>query len=206
LYVELVYLCLAQTLSFSQIPGGFFCSGINQTQTPLDNSLNLSEADKAILAHRMTTRNFVKNTMIFNDQTNLTALCIVEKGRVKVVKSRDNGKEVILAMYSSGDYFGTVTFADDDPLSEFVVTMERSRLSLLKKRDIEPILLRNPNLSLTLMKDLARRLRQAYRRIESLALMDVYERVTQLRNELAERRDSVLIRNANEITSLCDVE
>ncbi len=166
----------------------------NQRQRYLSGLFqDLSQTDKAILSQRMHTRSFGKNTIIDNDRTNPTALWIVEKGRVKVTKSRENGKEVILGMYSSGDFFGIEAFANDNLPSEFVITIERSRLSFLKKRDIVPILLRNPDLSLKLVQELARRLRQAYRKIECLALMDVSERVIQLFNDLAETRDNVRV-------------
>ncbi len=154
---------------------------------------DLNKSDKAILVQRKVTRTFPKSTILSSDQSNTNALWMVDKGRVKITKTHKNGKEFTLAIHASGDYFGEIGLVHEKLSSEFVVTMERTRLSFLRRRDVQPILMRNPKLVFKLMKVLAMQLDLAYQRIESLALLDVCQRVTLLLTNLAEQRDNALI-------------
>jgi CRP/FNR family cyclic AMP-dependent transcriptional regulator len=78
---------------------------------------------------------------------------------------------------------------DDSPRSASVVTLEACELLTISKTDFKLSLAENFELSLMVMRGLVRRLREADRKIGSLALMDVYGRVARLLLEMAEDID-----------------
>ena len=60
---------------------------------------------------------------------------------------------------------------------------------VISKADFKRFLFENPDITLYIMRSLVQRLRIADRKIESLALMDVYGRVARLLLEMAEQRE-----------------
>ncbi|MFZ4536726.1 Crp/Fnr family transcriptional regulator [Propionivibrio sp.] len=69
---------------------------------------------------------------------------------------------------------------DGSPRSADVVSSESCELLVIAKTDLMKALSENFDLCMNIMKSLVLRLREANRKIESLALMDVYGRVAKL--------------------------
>ena len=69
---------------------------------------------------------------------------------------------------------------DDSPRSASVVTIETCELLVVTKRDFKKCIAENVEMSMTVMRGLVRRLREADRKIGSLAMLDVYGRVARL--------------------------
>ena len=66
------------------------------------------------------------------------------------------------------------------PRSASVVTIEPCELLSVTKRDFKKCITENVEMSMTVMRGLVRRLREADRKIGSLAMLDVYGRVARL--------------------------
>src|SRR5206468_12511185 len=117
------------------------------------------------------------------------SLFVVISGRLKVMISDDEGREVILAILGPNEFFGEMGLIDDHPRSATVVALEACELLSLSKRDFKKCLEDNFELAMTVMRGLVRRLREADKKIGSLALMDVYGRVPRLLLEMSETID-----------------
>lgn len=114
------------------------------------------------------------------------ALYIVLSGRLKVMMSDAEGKEVILSIIGSGEFFGEMGLIDDAPRSASVVAIEPCELIGIAKRDFKKCLAENFEMAMGVMRGLVRRLREADRKIGSLALLDVYGRVARLLLDMSE--------------------
>ncbi|GAB4057920.1 Crp/Fnr family transcriptional regulator [Uliginosibacterium sediminicola] len=110
----------------------------------------------------------------------------VMNGNLKVIVSDDDGREVILTMLSHGDVFGEMGVFDKEPRSATVTAVAAVDLIVISQADFRQILQDNFELCLRIMGNLSQRLREADRKIESLALMDVYGRVARLLLDMAE--------------------
>jgi CRP/FNR family cyclic AMP-dependent transcriptional regulator len=113
----------------------------------------------------------------------------VLSGRLKVMMSDAEGKEVILSILGPGEFFGEMGLIDDEPRSATVVTIEPCELLSIAKREFKKSLAENFDMSMAVMRGLVRRLREADRKIGSLALLDVYGRVARLLLDMAENVD-----------------
>jgi CRP/FNR family cyclic AMP-dependent transcriptional regulator len=122
--------------------------------------------------------------MVGGDPTD--SLYIVLSGRLKVMMSDAEGKEVILSILGAGEIFGEMGLIDDEPRSATVVTIEPCELLSLAKRDFKKSLAENFEMSMAVMRGLVKRLREADRKIGSLALLDVYGRVARLLLDMSE--------------------
>ena len=134
----------------------------------------------------VSRKSVTRSTTVMTGGDPTDSLYIVLSGRLKVMMSDSDGKEVILAILGPGEFFGEMGLIDDEPRSASVVTLEPCELLSIAKRDFRKCLAENFEMSTAVMRGLVRRLREADRKIGSLALLDVYGRVSRLLLDMAE--------------------
>jgi CRP/FNR family cyclic AMP-dependent transcriptional regulator len=147
-----------------------------------------AELDKLELSHLAGVafqKTYLKGSFILFEKEMGSTLSVISKGKVKVTVTGEEGKEVILAVLSEGDFFGDLALLDGKPRSASVVAMEETELLNLGRGDFLYELEKNPKLALTILRTLGTRLRKADRQIESLALLDVSGRVARTLLNLA---------------------
>jgi len=137
----------------------------------------------------VTRKSAPRSTTIMGAGDATDSLYLVLSGRLKVMMSDSDGKEVILSILGPGEFFGEMGLIDDEPRSASVVTIEPCELLAIAKRDFKKCLLENTEMAMAVMRGLVRRLREADRKIGSLALLDVYGRVARLLLDMAENVD-----------------
>ncbi len=146
----------------------------------------LPEQQLVLLTSAVSRRGFPRGTTIIAAGDVTESLYVVVSGRLKVMMSDDEGREVILAILGPNEFFGEMGLIDDHPRSASVVAIEACELLTLSKRDFKSCLAENFEMAMTVMRGLVKRLREADQKIGSLALMDVYGRVARLLLEVAE--------------------
>ena len=146
----------------------------------------LPEQQLLLLTSVVNRKNFPRGATIILSGGSTDSLYVVIAGRLKVIMSDDEGREVILAILGPGEYFGEMALIDDSPRSASVISLEPCELLSLSKRDFKKCLLENFEMTTLVMRGLVKRLREADRKIGSLALMDVYGRVARLLIEMSE--------------------
>lgn len=146
----------------------------------------LDEAQVTALAAVMTRRSTPKNRSVMQAGDPTDSLYIIISGRVKVQMADDEGKEVILAALGPGEFFGEMGLMDDEPRAASVVSTETCEFVVITKDDFNALLKDNFDLAMVIMRGLVKRLREADRKIESLALLDVYGRVARVLIESSE--------------------
>lgn len=149
----------------------------------------LDEAQLNLLVSTIVRKSVGRNAKIIGAGDPTDSLYIVLSGRLKVLMGDEQGREVILSILGPGEFFGEMGLLDDSPRSASVVTLEACELLTITKTDFKRSLADNFELSLTVMRGLVKRLREADQKIGSLALMDVYGRVARLLLEMAEDVD-----------------
>ena len=140
------------------------------------------------LSERAVMRTFPANTVIVSEGDGTDALYIVLSGKVKVFLANENGKEVLLTVQGPGEYFGEMIL-DGGPRSASVMTLQPSRFLVVPRSDVEAFLARHPEFAMGLILKLIKRVRVLTDNVKSLALQDVYGRVTRMLQELAVEQD-----------------
>lgn len=121
------------------------------------------------------------------------SLYILLSGRAKVTNTDEEGREIILAWLGPSEFFGEMGLLDGSPRSANVVAAEACELMFLSKDAFQTCLQENFQVAQKLMKILVQRLREADRKIESLALLDVYGRVARLLLDMSEEVDGLRV-------------
>ena len=147
----------------------------------------LTEIQLDQLAAGSARRSYPKGRTIVSEGEPSQSMYILLAGRAKVQRSDSEGKEVILAVLGSGEYFGEMSLIDDSPRSASVITLESSEFIAVSKEAFKAMLAQSPDMAMSVMRGLVRRLREADKKIETLALLDVYGRVARVLLDFSEQ-------------------
>lgn len=154
-------------------------------RVPLFSGLTETQIER--LAAGSVRRNFPKGRVIVTEGEPSQSLYILLSGRAKVQRSDTEGKEVILAVIGPGECFGEMSLIDESPRSASVITTESSDFMSINKDSFKSMMMSSPEICLRIMIGLVRRLREADKKIETLALLDVYGRVARVLLDLSEK-------------------
>lgn len=138
---------------------------------------HLKDTQLKEMAERCKSVTYKKGAVIFHKTDLSTDLYIVNSGRVKAVLVDDEGDEIVLAQFERGAFFGELSLLDNKGRSATIVADKDSELAILKKDVFFDLLYRNPKIAVELMATLVERLRKADELIESLAFLEVGERL-----------------------------
>ena len=152
-------------------------------QVPLFSGLE--DEDLESLISVATRRKYPKEGVIFFEHDVGDALFMIVSGRVKVTILSDDGREIILAMLSDGDFFGEMSLLDNEPRSATAIALQETEMVVLHQRDFLSIVEKRPRVLINLLSVLSSRLRKANQQIGNLALHDVYGRVARILLEMA---------------------
>ena len=154
---------------------------------------SLSDEQLRVLQPCVQQRSYPRNSFILRAGEETDALYIILSGRVKVLIPDEQGREVILAVMGPNEFFGEMGLLDDQPRSASVETLEACQMLRFSKAGFMGCLKDNFDLAMIIIRNLVKRLRDADRKIESLALIDVYGRVARLLLDQAEEIDGTWI-------------
>lgn len=144
-------------------------------RVPLFSLLTVAQAE--VISGAVIKRRFKRGEALVEQGQKSNALFILLTGRARVVTSDSRGREVILASLAQGDYLGEMSIIDNEPHSATVRAEVQTDVLMLGRAEFARCLTENASMSLVVMRGLVKRLRHADRKIESLALLDVYGRV-----------------------------
>lgn len=168
-------------------PGNRGLSLVVLRNVPLFSGLDECELERlSVVSGR---RRAERGEFIVRAGDNTDSLYILLTGRAKVTNSDEEGREIILALLGPGEFFGEMGLIDGSPRSADVVAKEPCELLVLGATEFQRCLKDNFQVVVKLMQSLVRRLREADRKIESLALLDVYGRVARLLLEMSEEEN-----------------
>lgn len=152
-------------------------------RVPLFSMLTASQAES--VAESVVKSRFRRGESIVEQGKKSNSLFIILTGRARVVSTDLRGREVILATMQPGDHIGEMSLIDNEPHSATVRAEVQTDVLVLGRLEFARCLPENSSMAYAVMKGLVQRLRQADRKIESLALMDVYGRVARALLEFA---------------------
>ncbi|MBI1811076.1 MAG: Crp/Fnr family transcriptional regulator [Nitrospirae bacterium] len=126
-----------------------------------------------------------KGETVFYQSDSSTDLYIVLDGAVRASLLNQEGQELVLATFDKGDFFGEMSLLDGKPRSATMIAVEDSALGMLKRERFLSAVKNDPMIAIDLLSAVVQRLRMADGMIESLAFLDVSQRLMKLLLQIA---------------------
>jgi CRP-like cAMP-binding protein len=154
------------------------------TRIPLFYGLRPEEAGR--LAANLRHQTIKKGDALFRKGAEGNALYIIQSGRIKISLTSRDGDEVILAMFSDGDFFGEMALLDGQPRSADAVAQETTVLLVLNRTDFLNFLSQHSRAVQSILEALSLRLRKTDDLLEDTCFLNVSSRFSKKLVELAE--------------------
>ncbi len=137
------------------------------------------------IVHDMKIVQCKKEGPVFHQSDKTMDLYIVLEGKVKASLIDYDGKELILATFKQGEFFGEMSMLDGIPRSATVIAEEDATLGVLKRETFLMAIKQNPMIAIDLIALLVKKLRETDALVESLTFFDVDDRLIRLLLEIA---------------------
>lgn len=146
----------------------------------------LSDETLETIYHTGKIVDYDKEQIVFMEEDDGTAMFFIIKGQVKITRSSSDGKEVILSILGDSDFFGEMALLDGLSRSASVTTTDQTKLFILERVKFLDLLKKHPEVSIALLRELTKRLRDADLKIKSLSLKDAEGKVASVLLQLAD--------------------
>ena len=137
----------------------------------------LDEGELASIATLASSIDVKKKNIVVQEFDPGDSMYVILKGEVKISTYSADGREVVLALLGKGSFFGEMALLDEEPRSATVTTMINSKLAHIRRRDLVPLLMERPAITLKLLTEITSRLRRTSRILERISSMDVPHRL-----------------------------
>jgi CRP-like cAMP-binding protein len=144
-------------------------------RTPLFGSLRPEQL--AELATLVRIRDLAEGELLFLAGEKAEGLFVIVSGRIRAYRVNAQGREQTIHTEGPGATLAEVPMFDEGPYPATAVAEEPTSVLFLEKTDICGFMLRNPEVALTALKLMARRLRGHADLVDALALQQVGQRL-----------------------------
>lgn len=129
------------------------------------------------LALDKETRMYHKREVIYVEGAVPRYLYYINKGKVKLFKTNEDGKEFIISIHGEGDFLGHFSLLAENNYAESAGTLEDSELSMIPKSDFYTLLHSNRDVSARFIKMLANNVSEREEQLLHLAYNSVRKKV-----------------------------
>jgi|WetSurMetagenome_2_1015567.scaffolds.fasta_scaffold122086_2 CRP/FNR family transcriptional regulator, cyclic AMP receptor protein len=154
------------------------------SEVPIFSDLDKDTLEKIVSLGKR--KSYIKENLILLEEDIGSALFVIAKGKVKVSRLSSDGREVILTILGKSDFFGEMAILDGLNRSATVTAIEDSELFIIQRNDFINLLKSHPEIAISLLQELTRRLRTADIKIKALSLKDAEGKVATVILQLAD--------------------
>ena len=120
---------------------------------------------------------YKKKQRIYSEGNHPHNLYYLNSGKIRTFKMNDNGKELTIGLYNSGDFFGYNALLENTVYKESAETLEESDISLIGRSDFEILVNNNKNVAQKFIRLLAHNITEKEDQLLSLAYNSLRKRV-----------------------------
>jgi CRP-like cAMP-binding protein len=147
----------------------------------------LSAQDAREISPYLVSGKYRKKESIFSEGDDSEWFYIVKKGKVKITKLSQEGKEIILEIISPPDFFGGIAVVRGFPYPANAVAMEDTEVTKISRRNLLTVIDRFPNLMYCMATNIGDRIKGSHEMLKSIALEKVEARIASLLIKLADK-------------------
>jgi len=151
---------------------------------PIFNHLDASEMSEIV-----KETNSVKHPRghtIYHAGDTSDGLYIVHKGRVKIYRLSETGKEQLVRILGPGDFTGDLSLFTESVHEAYAEAMEPVELCVMSRDDFQQFILKYPAISLKVLSEFSKRLAKTEKQAANIAMETVETRIAMYLAEIAD--------------------
>jgi len=140
----------------------------------------LTRGELLDVIRKMIIKTFKKNEVILYEEDSNEFMYIILDGEAKVIQTTEEGREIILAMHRTGDFFGELSLIDGKTAPASVVAIKHSTTAIISKRDFFSLITDQAKVLQKLLLILCSRFRESLGIIQLLNFNNALQRIKML--------------------------
>jgi CRP-like cAMP-binding protein len=112
---------------------------------------SLGKRDLSLILSIIHSRSYLAGEYIFYQGDPGIGLYVIRDGEVKIIRSGEDGKEINLATFSKGDFFGELALVDGEKRSASAVAKTDVRAAVIFKPDLDQFIEKYPKKGLKIL-------------------------------------------------------
>jgi CRP-like cAMP-binding protein/AmiR/NasT family two-component response regulator len=144
------------------------------------NQLINATSGRNVLQELTEDRNinrYKKKQIIYSEGNHPNRLYYIIKGKVKTYKTNDDGKELIIDLYSPGDFVGHIALLERNTYKDTAEAIEETELAVIPKEDFDDLINRNHEVLRKFMQLLAKNISEKEDHLLKLAYNSLRKKV-----------------------------
>jgi CRP-like cAMP-binding protein/CheY-like chemotaxis protein len=129
------------------------------------------------LSSNQKLRSLKKKDMIYMEGDDISGIVFIAKGKVKTFKTNEDGKELLTALHSEGDFIGYIDLFENQEYRESAEALEDSEVCMIPKEDFYSLIFSNRIVAAKFIRMLSNNLAETENRLLKLAYNSVRKRV-----------------------------
>lgn len=158
---------------------------------PIFNALNSQEITE--IENITYSRTYAKGEMIYMAGEKGEKLFVIHRGKVKITRISESGREQVVRVLGPGDFMGELSLFVHVPLTDNAQALEDTEVCVLDGQSLKQLMMKYPAIALKILEELSMRLEKAERLIEDLTTRSVEVRIARALLELATHNDEVVL-------------
>lgn len=155
---------------------------------------HLSDKEMADIVNETRPVTFERGETIYRAGESSDGLYIVHKGRVRIYRLSDSGKEQLVRILGPGDFTGELSLFNETEHDAYADAMERVEMCVMTREDFQTFLLKYPAISLKVLAEFSARLAQTENQAANIALESTETRIAMYLAQIAEKTNSRVIK------------
>lgn len=143
---------------------------------PKAQDVNLKESLDQLINDRNINR-YKGKQVIFSEGNRPVCVYFVKKGKVKIFKTNDDGKGLVVGLFNAGDFLGHTALLENSNYRETAEAMEATELAIIPKDDFVQFLNTHPDANRMLMQMLAKNIAEKEDQLIGLAYNSLRKKV-----------------------------
>jgi CRP-like cAMP-binding protein len=138
---------------------------------------NLTKDEMFEIALITSEKSMDKGEMIYSAGSKHDSLYVIHKGRVKVTRINEAGKEQVIRVLGSGEFMGELSLFTNELTKDNAIALEKTIMCKIDSQDIKGIMARFPSIAVKILEELSKRLQSAENLVEDISLLSVEKRI-----------------------------
>ena len=147
---------------------------------------NLTNVEMLEIASITTEKTFEKGEMIYMAGDSSDNLYVIHKGKVKITRLTESGKEQVIRILGPGEFLGELSLFSSVAMTDNGEAIEKVTMCMISGEKLKALMARYPSITFKIMEELSMRLEKAENTIENISLHSVERRIAQNLLDLSE--------------------
>lgn len=142
---------------------------------PIFNHLEVEQMNEIMAV--MQSVLYKKGEIIYHAGEQSDSLYIVNKGRIRIYRLSETGKEQLVRILNPGDFTGELALFNESLHESYAEAMVETQVCKIKRSDLQEFLLKYPSISLKILEEFSHRLEQSEKQTTRFATETVETRL-----------------------------